>query len=602
MSFYTDFAESPLTSGLNDGDKLIFYSGMSIYAPGNEIILGDEHTFSSTSEGGRTTAAAGLTTNEQVLALGDLTFFNEPYSAAENNGTFINNIADFLAGSERSYELRDFPYFFNRNVDVVFNNPRVFNSQFEDSVKLKDMLEQYDYNVTFADTVDTSNDAIFIGRFDDAEMVQDYLDAANIVILDPEPAVEEEDSRENIEQVSDSSQTADGTDAEDRSPTVADTLADDEDLDQDFIDGRISIAGVGELERGGSTLFQLHRDGDRNILILLSDTPDTNADAFELLLDDELGDCTVGETVAVCQTGTPGKALPPSIRSTRVDKILVVADDDGRARDEEKTSAVEYRAALSDTYKITVWTTSDDGSPSLDELQEYDAVIWTTGDYWDDSIGLDDVETVTRYVEEGGNLVLSGASIAFDWDHSEFLETIVHADYLDFAEQADIAVTLEDHPIANGFDTGEVLTFTAVSTALVESALLPDVVNHTQDSRVIFERGPGSEQAGAAAVIAYEDDRYKIAYLAFPVYQLSGEARKLLVDNIIDWFSRKPLDLPDKDDYKPFKLDNQDDDLGLDGGDEAPPDEEPAPENGDGENGENGEESEDAQDTTESDN
>jgi hypothetical protein len=581
---YTDFAESPLTTGLSDGDKLIFYSGMSIYAPGDEIVLGDEYTLSSTSEGGRTMAAASLTADDQVLAIGDLTFLNEPYSAAESNGIFINNIADFLASSQRSYELRDFPYFFNQNVDVVFDDPRVFNSQFEDSVQLKDMLEQYEYNVAFTDAVDTSNDVIFIGRFNDTEMVQEYLDAANIVILDPKPKAEEGDSPENIEQVSTSAPAADESGVTDRSPTVADTT-EDKDLDQDFIEGRISIAGVGELERGGSTLFYLHHDGERNILIILSDTPDTNADAFELLFDNELSECAVGEAVAVCQTGTPGKALPPSIRSTRVDKILVVSDDDGRARDEQRTSAAEYTTALSGTYKITDWATADDGSPSLDELQEYDAVIWTTGDYWDDSIGVDDAETLTKYVEEGGNLIMSGASIAFDWDHSEFLETIVHADYLDFAGQDDIELVIEDHPIARGFSEGQVLTFTVAATGLTESQLLPDVVNHTADSRVIFVRGPQSEQSGAASVIAYEDDRSKIAYLAFPVYQLSDSSRQTLANNIIDWFTRKPLDLPDKDDYKPFELDDNEPRLPGDE-DETPSDGETPPENGD-ENGNN---------------
>ncbi|MEW5960162.1 MAG: hypothetical protein AB1801_20760, partial [Chloroflexota bacterium] len=83
---YTNFVDSPLTRDLAQGDKLIFYGGGSITSPGHEIILGDETTHSSTSEGGRAMAAAVLTNNDAVLALGDLTFFTEPYSAAEKNG------------------------------------------------------------------------------------------------------------------------------------------------------------------------------------------------------------------------------------------------------------------------------------------------------------------------------------------------------------------------------------------------------------------------------------------------------------------------------------------------------------------------------------
>ena len=58
---YTNFKDSPLTTGLGDDGKIIFYAGSSIHAPGEEIILGDETTHSSISEGGRTMAAAVLT-------------------------------------------------------------------------------------------------------------------------------------------------------------------------------------------------------------------------------------------------------------------------------------------------------------------------------------------------------------------------------------------------------------------------------------------------------------------------------------------------------------------------------------------------------------
>jgi hypothetical protein len=53
-------------------------------------------------------AAAALAADDKVLALGDLTFLGEPYSAAESNGTLINNMADFLTGGKRDFELKDF--------------------------------------------------------------------------------------------------------------------------------------------------------------------------------------------------------------------------------------------------------------------------------------------------------------------------------------------------------------------------------------------------------------------------------------------------------------------------------------------------------------
>lgn len=566
---YTNFTDSPITEGLSDGDKVIFYSGNSVTAPGQEIILGDKFTQSSLSESDSIKAAAALTTNDQVLALGDLTFFSDPYSAAESNGTLINNIASFLAAGQRTYELRDFPYYFNDNVDVVFDNTRVFNSQFEDSVKLKDMLETDGHKVTFTDSLDTPNDVIYVGRFDETEAVQKYLDAAGIVILDPVPA--ETPAAEDI-LVSDADQPAEenGNDA-----TQADPNA-NKNKDADFVEGRIQIEGVGELERGGSTLFYRYQDGNRNVLIILSANPDTNADAFKLLMDDELSTCTVGKAVAVCQTETPGKQEIPSIRSTRVDKILVVGDDEGRPRLDDKTSEADYDSALGDTYKVTTWLTSADGRPTLDELQEYDAVVWTTGDYWDDSLDSDDADLLTNYIEDGGNLILSGASIAFDWDHTDFLENVVHADYLTFAEQNDIEAAIEDHPIVKGFALGDVITLT-VTEAVDTEPLMPDVVTHTPDARVIFRRGPDSEQPGAPTIIAYEDDRAKIAYFAFPVYELPEEARNTLLLNTVDWFTRKPLDIPDKEDYEAYQIDET---PALDTTEEPPAEETPPADEG----------------------
>jgi hypothetical protein len=556
---YSSFADSPLTQGLDEGDRVIFYSGGSVNAPGHEIILGDENVFSSRSEGGRTMAAAVLTHEDQVLALADLTFMGEPYSAAESNGTLINNIADFLTGAQRNYELEDFPYFFNPDVDIVFDNPLVFNSQFEDAVKVKEFLEATERTVTFADDISDTNDVIFVGRFDEADVVDEYLTAANITIIEAEPDAKEGELAlvgDLAEEDQDNEQIAEESDV---SP----------DQDQEYVEGRIQIEGVGELERGGSTLFLLHQDGARNILSILSDNPDTNADAFELLLEGQFTECLVSASTAVCQTEEPDKQLIPSVRKTRIDKILVVSDDDGRERADAQTSLAEYTTVLSGTYKVDAWVTSTDDSPDLAELQEYDAVIWTTGDYWDDSIGHKDAQLLTKYIEAGGNLILSGASIAFDWDHTDFLSTVVHADYITFAGQEDLEPVLLDHAIAKGFDEEAVITFVGTPSG---ETLEPDAVSHTADARVILQRGPDSEEAGAPAVIAYEDDRSKVAYFAFPVYLLALEDGDRLVNNTVNWFTRKPLELPDEKDFEPYG------DVESGGEDEAESEEEPAAE------------------------
>ncbi len=561
---YTNFTDSPVTAGLSDGDKIIFYSSGSVNAPGYEIILGDETTFSSVSEGGRILAAAALTTDDQVLGLGDLTFFTEPYSAVEKNGVLINNIADFLTGGKRTYELADFPYFLSPNIDIVFDNSLVFNSQFGDAVKLKENLEQLGRKVAFTDKIGQEHDVIYIGRFDETRLVDEYLAQAQIAILGPDD--EAKSNQANAEE----------TEAEIEEKHTLVTLVSEEPSGPEarFIDGRIQVEGIGDLERGGATLFSLQQEAGRNVLIMLSDSPETNADAFKLLFDDELAQCIINASLAVCQTQEPGGKLGPSLRSSRIDKILIVSADTGRKRADGRTSLVEYNNVLSSTYKLDSWVISEQGSPDIDELLEYDAIIWTTGDFWDDSIAVADVALLTKYIELGGNLILSGASIAFDWDHTDFLKKVVHADYLDFAEQKDLELVLPDHPIAKDFAEDAIITLLAPPSG---ELLEPDVVRHTVDSRVIFQRGPNSKQAGAAAVIAYEDNRSKIAYYAFPVYLLPPEEQAQLINNTIHWFTKKPLDLPSKNDYKPFGTDGRADDTETE---EPPADEQQNGENG----------------------
>ena len=558
---YTHFSKSPVTSGLEADSKIIFYSGSSVYAPGHEIILADDVTYSSTSEGGRNLAAAALTTDDKVLALGDLTFFSEPYSNAENNETLINNIADFLSGGQRDYELQDFPYLFNPNIDIVYDDSLVFNSQFDDSVKLKTMLEDLDHTVTFLDKIQGENDVIYVGRFDDLEPVEEYLAAAKINILDANQKTELEETTSTPEEEADQNKLA----------LINNELPDEE---SQFVEGRIQIEGVGELERGGATLFHLHQENGRNIFIILSDNPDTNADAFELLFKQKFTDCMVNPSTAVCQTEEPGDRQPPSLRSFRIDNILIVSDDNGRKRDDAQTSTLDYYNVLSNTYNVDTMSTADDGYPDIDNLLEYDAVIWTT-DYWDDSVGAEGVEVLLKYIELGGNLILSGASIAFDWEHSDFLTMVPHAQYLGFGDQVDLQPSLTDHPLAKGFTEDNPIKF--VDSPSGESVPI-DIVNNTPDARVIFNRGVNSEEPGAPSVIAYEDDRAKIAYYAFPMYLVPAEAQNQLINNAVDWFSKKPLPLPDGS-VSPIEP----------GKDEEPPatEEPPPPENGEGDNGQN---------------
>jgi hypothetical protein len=241
---------------------------------------------------------------------------------------------------------------------------------------------------------------------------------------------------------------------------------------------------------------------------------------------------------------------------------------------------LDYYNVLSDTYQVDTWSTATDGYPTPGDILEYDALIWTTGDYWDDSVGAEGAELLSQYVEVGGNLILSGASIAFDWEHTDFLAAVPHAEYQGFGEQVDLEIDLMDHPLSKGLVDRSPIEFVEGPSG----ELLPiDIVSNTSDARTVFRRGFDSEEPGAASVIAFEDNRTKVAYFAFPVYLLPDDAKTQLINNTVNWFRKKPLPLPGGEDYSPFEPDEDEAPADEDTGEE--PDEDTGQDNGEDENG-----------------
>jgi hypothetical protein len=92
--FLTDFKENNLTRDL---EKIVFYTACSIVSEGNGIAFTDENTYSSSKEIKGKYSPLVLANDFNVLAVGDLTFFVEPYNVLDND-QLIANIADYLTG------------------------------------------------------------------------------------------------------------------------------------------------------------------------------------------------------------------------------------------------------------------------------------------------------------------------------------------------------------------------------------------------------------------------------------------------------------------------------------------------------------------------
>jgi hypothetical protein len=274
VSFGLEESDPALTEGVN---SVILFAAHSLRSEGEVLLAGDANTQSSLRTGESDLAAGVLSAQGCTLALGDLTFLTAPYHTMGDNDRFLSNVADWLLGAEREWDLRDFPYLFQRPVDLVqvsgeYLDPRLFTS----SDWLSDVMDLAGLTLTLADAADPDHDAIFVGTFDNVELVQDYLDEVGVTITileegtpTPTPATEEEEEvRDNVE-----------------------------------------VEGLGALPLEGTSLFVVSRETDRVVVTVLAEDGDATMAALDRLASADFSYCVDHEDVMVCSTGEGEEGL-----------------------------------------------------------------------------------------------------------------------------------------------------------------------------------------------------------------------------------------------------------------------------------------------------
>ncbi|ODS38906.1 MAG: hypothetical protein A7315_11695, partial [Candidatus Altiarchaeales archaeon WOR_SM1_79] len=110
--------------------------------------------------------------------------------------------------------------------------------------------------------------------------------------------------------------------------------------------------------------------------------------------------------------------------------VLLVGD--GRD-DSENDELYDYYADSLDNNGIshTYWDTDLNGSPDYDDLIYYDIVVWFVGDMYPDEA---EQEVLEQYLDEGGNLFITGQDIGYylideDEDDGVFYSDYLHANY-----------------------------------------------------------------------------------------------------------------------------------------------------------------------------
>jgi hypothetical protein len=562
----SDFADVELVQDL---DQVVFYAAHSIASEEPALIAAGGATRSSANERTEELAVAVLASEGSVLGLGDLTFMSEPYNTVYDNDQLVANVADWLSGAPRRYQLGDFPLFFDGPVDLIYTGDPLLNSRLlAGSSALQEILDDYGLELTLSEAEDEGRDTIFFGLYEEAEEVEPYLAAAQVTLLITPTTEAGKEGEGNSERTSSPpafaptpAPTQPLTTTSFLTPTTSATLTPTTEVEKPAQPrDRLSIGSLGEMVITGTSLLFLGNDGERQILIVLADTEDGLDAATERLTEGNLEDCLLHQVgdgtetgLALCPTGptasedagggwqkpgtadrepspepddaTPDDAIPErEVEPTAeppaepAGSILIVAMDQGEGRYDNLTGAAQFAAILEGTYDVTIWSIAEDGLPSAFEIS-YDLAIWTAGDL-QGTFGDEEGNTLFEMILMGTPIILSGGYV----DETDIL-----------AVQRDIQVNDASHPLAAGFERDEVIAFESPSGADYEINVLEGF--EPDEADFVFVRGPESEESGAPSVVAVEDELsgVKITVIGFPVYLLPEASQTRLVLNTVSW-------------------------------------------------------------------
>ena len=169
-----DFLPGEITRGVG---QISLYSTSSVKGPGPGLAVADGNTRSSMSESPGPFYPLVQAGDDRALALGDLTFMVPPRNSVLDNNRLLANIADFLTESEREFTLSDFPHFFRGGVDILLGRPELLDLA---SGLGEDISNATAATATAAPAEASSRDAVFLGLYDDAPEVAQYLQLAGV--------------------------------------------------------------------------------------------------------------------------------------------------------------------------------------------------------------------------------------------------------------------------------------------------------------------------------------------------------------------------------------------------------------------------------------
>ena len=417
----------------------------------------------------------------------------------------------------------------------------------QESSALQVRLAEVGKTLTVRDEEDGASDTLYLGLYEQAVEIEPYLAAAQVtLVFTPTLAIEDDDSGESLDTSASITATL--------QPTTTESLnggAESPKTDRN----RIVVESLGEMSPATTSLLLLQSEGSRQIMVALADSETGLKNTLARLATNDLAGCvlhevetTVTSLLALCpsgelaeegeeggwqepetepipappeEAGSEAEPEPEEVPEESMGTIVIVSLDAGVGRYDNMTSVQDYAdILLQESYEVIIWSLAEDGLPSLDDLAIFDLSIWTMGDY-EEGLDIEASDLLFNLMFEGVPVILSGAYV-----NDSSTELV----------QRDIQVSDASHPLARGFEAGDIVEFVmSPSGSEYEISVLDDWTE--EDGDIVFVRGPSSEASGVPSIVAIEDDfgDFRLAYISLPIYLLPQGPKEQLVTNAVSW-------------------------------------------------------------------
>ena len=240
--FIRDFLPDQLTAGLDT--ITLDYAG-SVRSSGGGLAFASPSTESSLLSTVERLSPMAWGNSRNVLAIADFTFLVPNNDSLLDNGRLVSNVADFVTETGREFHLSDFPHFYGSSqegVDILLSSAELLNT----GLLLKTRLARNGIPSEIAPVDDVSRDTVFLGLYEHATQVSQYLQVAGVRV--------------------------------------------DDNLGTDF---------AGELALENTTITILDQAQGRDMLLVMADSPATLEEAVGRLISGEFRSDLVSDSIAL---------------------------------------------------------------------------------------------------------------------------------------------------------------------------------------------------------------------------------------------------------------------------------------------------------------